>query len=110
LKKLDKDIKEIVENEYEKLIDKGKWVDFTRGGEAENIFWASTDRYISWSRESVKCLSSSPKARWQGYEHYFQDGITYLDVGGAEIKARILPGSIYDHTAHSFFPDKKYFI
>jgi hypothetical protein len=107
LKRLDKSVKEKVEREYVKLKDKGKWITFIRGGEAENIFWSFPDRFVSWERNSVKWLSSSPKARWQGYEHFFQEGITYIDVGGAEIKARILPASIYDHTAHSFFPDEK---
>lgn len=107
LKRLNKDVKEKLESEYEKLIDKGNWIDFTRGGEAENIFFSFPDRFISWSKNSVKWLSSSEKARWQGYEHFFQEGITYIDVGGTEIKARILPVSIYDHTAHSFFPDEK---
>jgi len=107
LKRLDKNLKERVEKEYRKLMDKGRWIAFTRGGEAENIYWSSPDRFINWARDSVKWLSSSPKARWQGYEHFFQEGITYIDVGGAEIKARILSASIYDHTAHSFFPDEK---
>jgi hypothetical protein len=107
LRRLDKDLKGIIENEYEKLIDKGKWIDFVRGGEAENIYWSLPDRFIDWGRNSVKWLSTSTKARWQGYEHFFQEGITYIDVGGAEIKARILHASIYDHTAHSFFPDEK---
>jgi hypothetical protein len=107
LKTIGKVLKERIEDECEKLMDKGKWIAFTRGGEAENIYWSSPDRFINWARDSVKWLSSSPKARWQGYEHFFQEGITYIDVGGAEIKARILPASIYDHTAHSFFPDEK---
>jgi len=107
LKGLDEDLKEKTEIEYGKLINEGKWIEIITGGEAENIFWSSTDRFINWARNSVKWLSSSSKARWQGYEHFFQEGITYIDVGGAEIKARILPPAIYDHTAHSFFPDEK---
>ncbi len=107
LKKLDRDLKDGIENEYRKLKTVGKWIAFTRGGEAEHVFWSSSDRFIDWSRNSVRELSTSPKARWQGYEHFLQEGITYIDVGGSTIKARVLPASIYDHTAHSFFPDEK---
>ncbi|HDD35425.1 MAG TPA: hypothetical protein ENF30_01355 [Candidatus Desulfofervidus auxilii] len=107
LKKLGKRLKEISEKEYGKLIQKGKWLAFTRGGESESIFWCSPDRFIDWPRINVKELSTSPRVRWQGYEHFLQEGITYIDVGGAQIKARILAPSIYDHTAHSFFPDEK---
>ena len=108
LKTLDTDLKKRVEEEYGKLKEKGRWIAFTRGGEAENIFWSSVDRFIDWSRASIKELSTSSKARWQGYEHFLEEGITYVDIGGAEIKARILSPSIYDHTAHSFFPDEKH--
>jgi len=107
LKKLEKSLKEKIGSEYRKLAGRGKWLAFTRGGEAESIFWCSPDRFIDWSRISVKELSISLRARWQGYEHFLQEGITYIDVGGAQIKARILAPSIYDHTAHSFFPDEK---
>jgi len=107
LKGLDKGLKERIEKEYQKLVNKGKWFAFIRGGEAENVYWCFADRFINWAQDSVKFLCSSSKARWQGYDHFLKEGITYIDVGGAEIKARILPSSIYDHTAHSFFPDEK---
>jgi methylase of polypeptide subunit release factors len=106
-------LKKKVEEEYGKLKGKGRWIAFTRGGEAENIYLTPMDRFIDWSRDSVKWLfnnsgkkgSRMPVIRNPHY--YFAEGITYIDVGGAEIKARILPSSIYDHTAHSFFPDEK---
>lgn len=113
LKELDKGLKERMENEYGKLKGKGKWVAFTRGGEAENIFWKPIDRFIDWSRPNVKWLFNNSGKKGSGMpvirnpHYYFSEGITYIDVGGAEIKARILPASIYDHTAHSFFPDEK---
>ena len=40
-------------------------------------------------------------------QYYLTEGISYIDVGGSDIKARLLTSSIYDHTAHSFFPDEK---
>lgn len=113
LKELDKDFKGKVENEYRKLKGKGKWIAFTRGGEAENIFWNLIDRFIDWSRSNVKWLFNNSGKKGSGMpvirnpHYYFSEGITYIDVGGAEIKARILPASIYDHTAHSLFPDEK---
>lgn len=113
LKTLDTDLKKKVEEEYGKLKEKGRWIAFTRGGEAENIYLTLTDRFIDWSRDSVKWLFNNSGKKGSGMpvirnpHYYFTEGVTYIDVGGAEIKARILPSSIYDHTAHSFFPDEK---
>jgi hypothetical protein len=113
LKGLNKDLKEEIEIEYRELIDKGKWIEFTRGGESENIYWNPIDRFINWSRQNVKWLFVNSGKKGTGMpvirnpNYYFTEGITYIDIGGAEIKARILTASIYDHTAHSFFPDEK---
>ena len=102
-----------VKGEYEKLKEKGKWIAFTRGGDAESIYVTPTDRFIDWSQDSVKWLFNNSGKKGSGMpvirnpHYYFTEGVTYIDVGGAEIKARILPSSIYDHTAHSFFPDEK---
>jgi len=114
LKTLDTDLKKRVEEEYGKLKEKGRWIAFTRGGEAENIYFTLTDRFIDWSRDSVKWLFNNSGKKGSGMpvirnpHYYFTEGVAYIDVGGAEIKARILSPSIYDHTAHSFFPDEKH--
>lgn len=113
LKKLDRDLKIKIESEYRKLENMGEWIVFTRGGEAESMFWGPVDRYIEWSQGNVRWLFENSGRKASGMpvirnpEYYLIVGITYIDVGGTEIKARVLPSSIYDHTAHSFFPDEK---
>jgi len=107
LKRLDKEVKEKIESQYRNLINEGKWVNFIRGAEAEGKYWYIIDRYIDWSRNSVRFLQSSSRARWQSYEFYFKEGITYMHASGLYIKSRLLTTGVYDHNMHSFFPDEK---
>ncbi len=96
LKTIGKALKERIENEYEKLLDKGKWIILEKNTGQEEIYWAPNIYFIDWSRESVKWLSSSSKARWQGYEYFFKEGVTFGRTSGSILKPKIASGSIFD--------------
>jgi len=57
-------------NNKDKLrgIDKNKphYVPYDKGDKEGNRWYLETPFYIDWSRESVKVLSTSTRARWQG--------------------------------------------
>ena len=104
LEELDEDLKEGVEEEYGKLISSGKWILLTKGSSQEWWYWKPDESYIEWSRGSVKELSKSPKARWQGYEYYFKEGFFAAGMGNVlPVLVHILP-SILDHSGYGLFP------
>lgn len=83
---------------------KGKktFVPYDKGDKDGNRWWAPTPYYIDWSRENVKILQTDPKARWQGYQFYFREGVCWTDVS-YEIRCRIKEKSIHDVLSMSLF-------
>ena len=94
LKGLDEDLKEKVKEEYGRLINEGKWIVLEKNTGQEEIYWAPNIYFIDWSRGGVKVLSSSPKARWQGYEYYFRGGVTFTRVG--YLRVRVAFPTVFD--------------
>jgi len=104
LKKLSRDLKGRIENEYGKLRGEGKWVRLTKGSSQEWLWWKPESNFINWSRESVKALSSLPMARWQGYEYFFREGVFAAGMGNMLPRYVNIPKSITDHSGYGLFP------
>ena len=102
LKRLDKNLKERVEKEYGKLVDKGKWIILEKNLGQEEIYWAPNILYIDWSRESVKFLFENSGKKGTAMpvirnpEYYFRGGVTFGRTSGNILKPKVALGSIFD--------------
>ena len=102
LKTIGKALKERIENEYEKLLDKGKWIILEKNTGQEEIYWAPNIYFIDWSRESVKWLFENSGKKGTAMpvirnpEYYFIGGVTFGRTSGNILKPKIASGSIFD--------------
>lgn len=53
--------------------------------------------------KNVHFLKADPKARWQGYLFYFNEGFCWSDISDTRIRARIKNNGIYDVKSMSLF-------
>jgi hypothetical protein len=98
------EVSDLKEPDRKKLVAEGIsgkrcWVPF-RKGDPEGNRWVSFEPlYICWSRENVNWLSDrhNPLPRWQGYNFFFTEGITWTAVANhVPLKARIQPKCVFD--------------
>ena len=98
------ELRERVEEEYRKLIDKGKWVLLEKGDREGNRWFKKRRDFVLWSRSSLNDLKQNESARWQGYDYYFMGGFSSTNMSVESIKCRITPLAVVDHGAMTFFP------
>ncbi len=85
------------------------FVPYDKGDKEGNRWYAPTPYYIDWSRENVKILQTDPKARWQGYQFFFREGLCWNNVStpiheeSMYIKCRIKEKTINDVASMSLY-------
>ena len=102
-------VNEITEEEKTKGIKKTNphFVPYDKGDKDGNRWYLETPFYIDWSRESVEKLSTSPRARWQGYSFFFKEGFCWnnvLNPNAILIKCRLKSKSVNDVASMSLYP------
>ncbi len=98
-------IDELREEEKKNGIDKSKphYVPYDKGDKDGNRWYLETPFVIDWSKEAVKILQTDPKARWQGYDFYFKEGLCWTDVNSTYLKCRVKKNGIHDVLSMSLF-------
>ncbi len=90
---------------YDGLDGKRLWVPFRKGDPEGNKWLDSEPLFICWTKENVKYLSTSPDARWQGHEFFFQPGVTWTrGANHTSIKTRLQPACVFDVNAMRLTP------
>jgi len=106
------DVKRMTEEQREKVIHSGikgkrRWVPYRKGDPKGNK-WVSFDPlFIEWSKKNVAWLSDrcNPVPRWQGYNFFFTEGITWtLFANHAPLKARLQPKCVFDASGSRLTP------
>jgi hypothetical protein len=102
------DVDKLSEEEKRNGIDKEKphYVPYDKGDRDGNRWWLETPFVIDWSKESVKELQTSTKARWQGYDFYFRNGFCWSDIHTVLIKSRLKSKGVHDVNSMSMFSAK----
>ncbi|MEM2929163.1 MAG: Eco57I restriction-modification methylase domain-containing protein [Nitrososphaerota archaeon] len=83
--------------------DDKTFVPYDKGDKEGNRWYAPTPYYIDWSRRNVENLKNDPKARWQGYEFFFREGLCWSDIHTVNIKCRIKTKGVHDVKSMSLF-------
>ena len=98
-------IDELTEDEKKNGIDKSKphYVPYDKGDKDGNRWYLETPFVIDWSKKAVKILQTDPKARWQGYDFYFKEGLCWSDINTIYIKCRLKSNSVHDVKSMSLF-------
>ncbi|WP_054696020.1 hypothetical protein [Syntrophomonas palmitatica] len=99
------EVEKLTEKEKEKGIGPGKphFVPYDKGDKEGNRWFLQTPFYIDWSKENVAYLSSSPRARWQGYNFFFREGFCWTDVNSTYLKCRMKTNGVHDVLSMSLF-------
>lgn len=82
------------------------FVPYDKGDRDGNRWYMPTVYAINWSKENVDWLKSDPKARWQGYDFFFREGLTWtllLNPSSIGIKARMKAQTVFDVNAMTIF-------
>lgn len=93
---------------YNGLRGLSRWIPF-RKGDPEGNRWAENEPlYIDWSAESVRHLSTSRQARWQGGKYFLRAGVNWTrGANHVPIKAKLLEPGITDVNAMKLAPVKE---
>ena len=67
-------------------------------------YYTPITQYIDWSRESVQQLQNDPKARWQGYEYFFKEGLFISRGGTGNPVIRYAPPGVIDSSGGIYIP------
>lgn len=102
LKSLDKNLKERVEKEYEKLVDKGKWIIFIQ--RTDDRFFFPSFEFIDWSSSTVRWifkysgLSGKNMPVIRNPEFYLKEVIIISSQTKGDIKVLFSKGEIFGVT------------
>jgi len=99
------DVDGLTEDEEKNGIDNSRphYVPYDKGDRDGNKWYLETPFVIDWSKEAVKNFQTDPKARWQGYDFYFKEGLCWTDVNSTYLKCRIKKNGIHDVLSMSLF-------
>ncbi len=99
------DISSLTTDEKENGIEENKkyYVPYDKGDKDGNRWYLETPFAIAWSKSNVRFLKTDPKARYQGYQFFFNEGFCWSDINTTFLKCRLKNKSINDVKSMSLY-------
>lgn len=90
---------------YNGLYGRSQFVPFRKGDPEGNRWLDNEPLFIDWSHSAVYEIQDNPKARWQGQDYFFKDGISWTrGANHVALKNKLVPSGVMDVNAMKLTP------